>query len=717
MTSIEASQSQRSHAWHAHLRMHLAHWAATDGLVWLHLAKTLTAAFLAMGIAMKLEISTPRTAMATVFILMQPQSGMVLSKSFYRMVGTIVGTIVAVLLGALFPQQPPLYIGAMTLWVALCTAAALRYRNFRWYAFVLAGYTAALIGIPSVTDPNGLFLAALNRSAAVLLAIVCCGVVSAIVLPQWSSTRLRHLRRERFVSFSCFAAQALRGEIDADRFRLKYGEFIDSVIGFEATRAFASFEDPEVRSRSRRLARLNDAFMELCTSLHALHRFSKIGDNERVDAYCRAFADLLSVDRDAGFVDDATIERRATLVSAFRVRLAGRVEADRKALERTEDAQALLDFDTAVQLLFAFIAACANYAQTYVSLASRKHVFEEADMKRVFVTNKSVIGMTFLTTCAVLGVIGASWLSSDWPSGGYAIIGAAVVSALGSNSPAPIKFSLQMASGAAVATLAGYLVLGYVYPAIEGFPLLCFVLTPLLGLGAFLATRPRFTGFGLSFCIFFCILGGPDRMIHYAPEALLNDGIALTLSMLACAAAYVFVFPAEKSWRVAALLHDLRAQMKLACAAPLDDLAQMFQSGTHDLISQIRALLPQPTQQYGEALSWILAVLELGHASIEFRSASRDAEALHIVPADWHASTEATMTRLMKLFDAPLPASRDESIHAIDTQSALAVRIMDTMRGSPHEIVPMRRMLARLHFMRSVLLDSDAMLQPPSVSR
>ncbi|WP_250515951.1 FUSC family protein [Caballeronia sp. INDeC2] len=233
----------------------------------------------------------------------------------------------------------------------------------------------------------------------------------------------------------------------------------------------------------------------------------------------------------------------------------------------------------------------------------------------------------------------------------------------------------------------------------------------MLGLGAFLATRPKFTGFGLSFCIFFCILGGPDRVIRYAPEPLLNNGIALTLAMLACAVACGFVFPVEKPWRVSALIRDLRRQIDLTCAAPLEDLKEIFQSGTHDLVAQIRALLPQPGPQYREALSWILVVLELGHASIDLRIESRDAEAIRIVHGEWRASTEATMQRLTTLFDAPSKANRDESIRAIDRQVAEALAMIDPMGHATHEVVPMRRMLARLHFMRSVLLDREVLLQ------
>jgi hypothetical protein len=62
----------------------LGNWARTEGQVWMHVCKTVAAALLAMGIAMRLDLASPRTAMVTVFILMQPQTGMVLAKSLAR---------------------------------------------------------------------------------------------------------------------------------------------------------------------------------------------------------------------------------------------------------------------------------------------------------------------------------------------------------------------------------------------------------------------------------------------------------------------------------------------------------------------------------------------------------------------------------------------------------------------------------------------------------
>ena len=173
MRSEKAAQrawagSPRLSVWARAAKIVARQWMADDGLVWLHLLKTVSAALLAMGIAMLLQLSSPRTAMTTVLVLMQPLSGMVLAKSFYRVVGTATGMIAALVLGGIFAQQPELYMLGITLWIGACTAAAVRYRHFRWYAFVLAGYTAALIGIPTVMAPNGLFLAALTRAAEVM---------------------------------------------------------------------------------------------------------------------------------------------------------------------------------------------------------------------------------------------------------------------------------------------------------------------------------------------------------------------------------------------------------------------------------------------------------------------------------------------------------------------------------------------------------------------
>jgi uncharacterized membrane protein YccC len=59
---------------------------------WIFAAKTTTAsALLALWIAFAVNLDRPKWTLLTVFIVAQPQSGLVLAKSFYRIIGTLVG--------------------------------------------------------------------------------------------------------------------------------------------------------------------------------------------------------------------------------------------------------------------------------------------------------------------------------------------------------------------------------------------------------------------------------------------------------------------------------------------------------------------------------------------------------------------------------------------------------------------------------------------------
>ena len=60
-------------------------------LDWLYVGKVLLAIFIGGWLAMRLDLQQPATTMMTVALVMHPASGMVLAKSFYRAMGTLVG--------------------------------------------------------------------------------------------------------------------------------------------------------------------------------------------------------------------------------------------------------------------------------------------------------------------------------------------------------------------------------------------------------------------------------------------------------------------------------------------------------------------------------------------------------------------------------------------------------------------------------------------------
>src|ERR1700752_2611359 len=79
---------------------------------------------LALFVAFWLELDGPYLAGGTAAIVCQPQLGASLRKGWFRMIGTIVGAGVIVLLTACFPQDRVGYLGSLALFCALCAFAA-----------------------------------------------------------------------------------------------------------------------------------------------------------------------------------------------------------------------------------------------------------------------------------------------------------------------------------------------------------------------------------------------------------------------------------------------------------------------------------------------------------------------------------------------------------------------------------------------------------------
>ena len=125
--------------------------------------KAFIAAMLALWIALALGLKNPYWATSTVYIVAQPLASAVTSKALYRTLGTITGAIATVVLVPNLADAPELLTLAMALWLTVCVFVSLLDRTPRSYVFVLAGYTAAIIGFPSVMHPDAVFDTAIAR--------------------------------------------------------------------------------------------------------------------------------------------------------------------------------------------------------------------------------------------------------------------------------------------------------------------------------------------------------------------------------------------------------------------------------------------------------------------------------------------------------------------------------------------------------------------------
>ncbi|UVH56533.1 FUSC family protein [Variovorax paradoxus] len=145
--------------------------------------KSFAAAMLAMYLASRAGLPRPFWALMTTYIVAHPLAGAVRSKAVYRFFGTLIGSTATVLLVPALSNAPELLTLVLALWVGLCLCISLLDRTPRSYVFMLAGYTAALIGFPSVQTPLALFDTAVARVEEIGLGIFCATLVHSLVLP------------------------------------------------------------------------------------------------------------------------------------------------------------------------------------------------------------------------------------------------------------------------------------------------------------------------------------------------------------------------------------------------------------------------------------------------------------------------------------------------------------------------------------------------------
>ena len=688
-------------------------WAASEGLAWIFVAKTTFAALLALWIAFRLGFDSPRSSMLTVFIVAQPQTGVVLAKSFYRILGTAAGCLATFVLVGLFAQQRELFLAAMALWVGLCTVGAALFRNFRAYAFVLAGYTACLIGFPAALHPESVFSIAVFRVSEVMLGILCAGLVADLVLPRQLGVGLVTMVRGSYREFLGFVTGALRGRLDHDSMERSHDHFVANVIAFEAQRDAAYFESPDARVRSDRLRLLNAGYMASTTSIHMLHQMMQRLRRRRCQRALDRLAPLyqaltLELMPEEG-VMPATAAEAAPLaqrLAAFHAGLPRRIAAARATLEDDADKEELLDFDSAADLLLRFAEEMLDYTRSYVALAlpgTRAHRPAPSYVAHADWITALLSGAR--ATVALLSV-SAFWIASAWPSGAGAATIACVFCCLFAAAPSPLLalrgISIGFLWGFAAAFVCGLMVL----PQLDGFPLLAAAMTPFIMIGVKLVANPATAGIGAGYNIMFGSTIGVENVTRFDAPGLLNDGFAALLGAAVATLVFALLVPVGSRRLRLHLVRSLRRRTLLACFGRMSGLRHRFENSTRDLLGQLLAGADRVGGEDRQLLGRALSVLEAGHAIIDLREAS----VIGTLGVGSRAALHACVRALARLFEKPTQRRREQALEGVARATGRIEAALEAADVDPAERAALNRGRVGLHLLRTLLLDDGTFL-------
>jgi len=688
-------------SWLDHLKHAAVSWLEGHGQDLLYVSKILLATLLALGLSLLFDLSKPGTSMITVVIVLQPRSGLVLAKGFYRFIGTSVGVIMSIILAASFSQQPVLFLAAGACWLAFCTAGSTIFRNFQSYAFVLAGYTLVIVGLPAALQPDQAFDIAMTRLSEVMLGLLCAGVVSDVLFPKRLSDVLLLTVRKRFADFKTFIAldDVVPSSRPArERMVLR---FIGEVISLEALRTSSVFESATGHLQSLQLRQLNNAFMTASTTFHSLDQlFGRLQAGGKLSTLDALLMEYKAIVR-------ALSSQDRTQLAQVRLALPQRLAALRRGLATANgsagDSSHVLDFDSATELLARFADELQVYARIHAVVIQAdmhmRHLPDDVQLPAHYVarTDPTLVVTSALRAAIGFGISSLFWIESGWVSGADAVVMATVVSALFAAAPSPIKIVRQFMIGGALGGFFGFLSAYYLQSQAENFTMLCIALAPFILIGAWLTTTRKYSGIGTGILLFFFSYASIGSNYQFDMPALLNGMAGGLIGVAVASVLYQVIDPSDSRWIKRRLARALRRQVEEACSRPLPGLLGRFESGTRDLLSRFAITHSLDNPDDRDIMTWLLSVLETGRAVIQLRQ-----EMLAVTDRQAHDRIEQSIRGIAYLFARPsqvrLRAALDAVLAAIAVCGALPA------------------VLANLHLMRGAMLERVTVLTPAETS-
>lgn len=486
--------------------------------------KTLLGGGLALWLAMRWGLEQPAWALMTAFIVAQPLSGMVVQKGLARLAGTLVGTFMSVVFIGLFAQAPWLFLLALALWLALCTAASTQLRSAWAYAFVLAGYTVAIISLPAIDHPLQVFDQAVARCTEICLGIVCATASSALVWPMRVEQQLAGQARQAWHN-GLQAARAMLGGEDQAREGLL--DILGRIVAIDAQREHAWFEGRSGRLRAQAIRGLSQKLMVLLRISRSVRRQWRQLDTREAEQLAPWLEQVRT--------QLATPDTPSLLLLRQRIWDAAHDErispAEHFCLARLA---LLLDFTMAAT------QAMQDVEQGRVPKDASQGLAVHRDLPLALLFG-SRSALAFL-------VMSSFWLATAWPAAPGGLVLTCVVCSLFASRENGAQIGLSFLRGILLAIPVAFLVGQVLLPQWSSFAMLCLGMGVPLFFGALGMAHPRTGPTATSYCLHFIVLVSPLNAMHFDVAVMLNNAQAMLMGVGAAVLAFRLVVLRHPAW-------------------------------------------------------------------------------------------------------------------------------------------------------------------------
>ncbi|WP_434105618.1 FUSC family protein [Klebsiella quasipneumoniae] len=621
----------------------------SDGQAVIYAAKSFAAAMLAYYLALSIGLQRPSWAIITVYIVSQTSAGASLSRSVYRLVGTVVGAAATVIIVPTFVNQPILCSVVLALWIAGSLCLSLLERTPRGYAFLLAGYTASLIGFPAVSAPGTIFDLAVTRVEEIAIGILCAGLIHRFVLPVRIAGRFNSTLAQTLATARQRIADTLAGKpVAAETLRLALSlQFLQGINHHLPWDNGLSVPHRQARKAIHdRLARL------LIVNGELYDRLQRSGpppdDLQALLAEAEAWLTGPQAARSAPSAD-GLLSRCERLIVRYAADAQTMDEALRLSLAR-HLAEAIRLLQESERL------AKAVYRRRSPALppdagAAKGYVFHREPLSALRTSFGAFV--IILSGCLI-------WIGSAWPDGGTAVSILGVCCSLFASFDAPAAHLVKYLIGCVWGVLFSLLYSFVLLPQVNEFALLAAVLAPVYLLAGSLQARPAttFMAMGITLTLpILCELGASYRGDF---ATAINTALALFIAVGYAAFGMRLLQTVQAETAIRRLLTLCQRDIRRAARGRLAHNAHRWTNLMIDRTALLLPRLPQSGPAAGQLLDTMLRDIRTGLAVIHLRRRYQQADS---------ASADAVQALLDALNPQPDMTALEQPVNALLAQA------------------------------------------------
>ncbi|PWG61919.1 FUSC family protein [Spiribacter halobius] len=237
---------------------------------------------LAMAVATLFELERPYWALiSAVFLQVRPETGLVIEKGIFQILGTLTGGAVGVGILLVLMPYPVLAVVALAVWVgANAVASALLRRLNVVYGFAIAGVTAVLVVALTMLDPaaaagGSLFRIAEARVSEIIVGAVCATFASSVLWPVRVKQALMRLARNGINELFDYLDLELTAESSGNQRHRSADAVLQTIVALSDDASAALFEGPDGPGRARAVSRLCQKALALMATVQVFGRFRR----------------------------------------------------------------------------------------------------------------------------------------------------------------------------------------------------------------------------------------------------------------------------------------------------------------------------------------------------------------------------------------------------------------------------------------------------------